>query len=74
MEDFYTELPCPICGNREYSLGNFGPKHFTYFDREVAFVKMAFSVGEKIVARHCDTCGNIQLSTSKNINQNMMQR
>jgi hypothetical protein len=55
---------CPVCGGDKFTWGitrGYGPSAF--LADTAGAVKKFFSIGEKMKARKCDSCKNIQLFT-----------
>lgn len=54
--------PCPLCGSNRFTWGvisSYGPMQFQSDD--AGWLTKVFAGGQKVRARRCDSCRNIQL-------------
>ena len=62
MDDLkQKQLPCPICGASEYEWGVLRADNLFFEPRNPSFFAQLFKTTDKIRARKCENCGNVQI-------------
>lgn len=57
-----ADRPCPICGGSSYCWGTLMAMGFKFYAEDTSwFTKLLPNRGNKLPARRCNGCGNIQI-------------
>lgn len=66
-----SSSPCPICGGRSYAWGEVLAQSLSYKPQGSSVLSKMLSSGLTLPARHCDTCGNLQVFSAAALKDDM---
>ncbi|WP_435016451.1 hypothetical protein TA3x_004017 [Tundrisphaera sp. TA3] len=55
------EMPCHLCGDRDYAWGDIYANGINFIPEDDPWWSKILRHGRKLRARRCESCGNVQL-------------